>query len=346
MSTALVARSRSAGGRRRGRSSRRLAAGARTAVTESDVLSAPRPPPAWPGDLSRRHGGNPCRSGRRASAERRRLSRSRDQIYFRPLHPRRGNGRAGQGLRARHQGRLGKRGGRCATSETELELEYTPNDYLQIEFGPRVAYYGIHNVPGLGDRNMGGITGFAVDVRSLIVQRKHSPFAVALSVEPEFHNRDETGGERVPSYSVETKLEADAELIKKRLFLAFNLLYQPEATRAAVGGWDKESTLGVSSVLAFQIVPNVVVGVDLWYLRHYQGGAFNSFTGKPSIRAQRSSGRSLQGAHERRLGSSGRRPRNRHRRRARLDGFFPPAGDIADRIRIPRPADEARGPGG
>jgi hypothetical protein len=174
---------------------------------------------------------------------------------------------------------FGKRGGRYATSETELELDYTPNEYLQIELGPRVAYYGIHNVPGLGDRNMGAISGFAVDVRSLIVQREHSPFAVALSVEPEFHNRDETGGERVSSYSVETKLEADAELIKKRLFLAFNLLYQPEATRAAVGGWDKESTLGVSSALAFQIVPNVVVGVDLWYLRHYQGGAFNSFTG-------------------------------------------------------------------
>lgn len=36
---------------------------------------------------------------------------------------------------------------------------------------------------------------------------------------------------------------------------------------------DKKSTL------AFQIVPNVVVGVDLWYLRHYQGVAFNSLTG-------------------------------------------------------------------
>jgi hypothetical protein len=75
--------------------------------------------------------------------------------------------------------------------------------------------------------------------------------------------------------------------------LAFNLLYQPEATRAVVGGWDKKSTLGVSSALAFQIVPNVVVGVDLWYLRHYQGVAFNSFTAMPSIRARRSSGRSL-----------------------------------------------------
>jgi hypothetical protein len=38
-------------------------------------------------------------------------------------------------------------------------------------------------------------------------------------------------------------------------------------------------TLVVSSALAFQILPNVVVGVDLWYLRHYRGVAFNSLTG-------------------------------------------------------------------
>jgi hypothetical protein len=40
-----------------------------------------------------------------------------------------------------------------------------------------------------------------------------------------------------------------------------------------------ESTLGVSSALAYQIVPNVVIGADLWYLRHYDGATFNSFTG-------------------------------------------------------------------
>ena len=72
------------------------------------------------------------------------------------------------------------------------------------------------------------------------------------------------------SYSVETKLE---------LIRTANLLYQPEATRAAAGEWDGKSTLGVSSALAFHIVPNVVVGVDLWFLRHCQSVAFNSFTG-------------------------------------------------------------------
>jgi hypothetical protein len=63
------------------------------------------------------------------------------------------------------------------------------------------------------------------------------------------------------------------------LFLGFNLLYEPETTRADLGMWSKESTFGISSALAFQIAPNVVVGADLWYLRHYEGALFDSFTG-------------------------------------------------------------------
>jgi hypothetical protein len=43
--------------------------------------------------------------------------------------------------------------------------------------------------------------------------------------------------------------------------------------------WDKESTLGGSTALAFQIVPKVAIGAELWYLRHYEGVAFNTFTG-------------------------------------------------------------------
>ena len=59
----------------------------------------------------------------------------------------------------------------------------------------------------------------------------------------------------------------------------FNLLYEPETTRGDLGIWSKESTFGISSALAYQVVPNVVIGADLWYLRHYDGATFNSFTG-------------------------------------------------------------------
>ncbi len=174
---------------------------------------------------------------------------------------------------------FGKRFGRYAATGTALEFEYTPTQFMQVEFGPSVSYYNIHNVPGLDDRNLLSVNGFESDFRFLLLERGPSPFAVTLSVEPEFHSLDETSGASVQNYGLETKIEADTELIKNRLFLAFNLLYEPETTYSAIEGWDNESTLGISSALAFQIIPKVIIGPDLWYLRHYDGVAFNSFTG-------------------------------------------------------------------
>ena len=174
---------------------------------------------------------------------------------------------------------FGKRFGRYAAGISELEFEYTPTQFMQIEFGPTVSYYNIQSVPGLADRNMGGLNGFEADFRSLLIDRGPTPFAVTLSVEPEFHSLDETSGAQVLNTGLETKIEADAELIKNRLFLAFNLLYEPEATYALPSGSDSEATLGASSALAFQVIPNVVIGADLWYLRHWDGAGFNSVTG-------------------------------------------------------------------
>jgi hypothetical protein len=150
---------------------------------------------------------------------------------------------------------------------------------MQIELGPSVSFYNIGGVPGLDDRNLATLNGFEAEFRSVLIDRNPSPIAVTLAVEPEFHSRDETSGAKVVNYGLEIKLEADAELIKNRLYWGFNLLYEPETTRADFGVWERESTFGVSSALALQIIPNVMIGLDLWYLRHYDGAAFNSFTG-------------------------------------------------------------------
>jgi hypothetical protein len=174
---------------------------------------------------------------------------------------------------------FGKRTGTYAATETELEYEFTPNQYMQIELGPTVSYYNISNVTGINDRSMGSLNGFEADFRYLILDRGTSPFAVTLAAEPEWHSRDETTGEKVVNYGVETRVEADAELIKNRLFLGLNLLYEPETTRADLGAWDSETTFGVSTALACQIIPKVVIGAEVWYLRHYEGAAFNTFTG-------------------------------------------------------------------
>lgn len=174
---------------------------------------------------------------------------------------------------------LGKRGGRYGALQSVLEFEYTPTQYSQIEFGPIVSAYDIRGVPGLDDRTSAGIGGFEAEFRSVLVDRGTLPFAVTLAIEPEFHNLDETSGAQVTNYGLETKLEADAELIKNRLYLGFNLLYEAETTGNDLGGWDDESTIGGSVALAWQIIPNVAIGADLWYLRHYDGLTFRTFTG-------------------------------------------------------------------
>ena len=174
---------------------------------------------------------------------------------------------------------LGKRGGRYGATQTAFEFEYTPNQYMQVEFGPIVSAHDIRGVPGLDDRTTAGIGGFEAEFRAVLLDRGALPLAVSLAIEPEFHSIDETGGARVVNYGIETKLEADAELVKNRLYLGVNLLYEPETTRADLGGWADESTLGGSMALAWQIIPDVAIGADLWYLRHYDGLFFNAFTG-------------------------------------------------------------------
>lgn len=174
---------------------------------------------------------------------------------------------------------FGKRGGNYAATLTELEYEYTPNQFMQLEFGPTVSYYDIHGVGGLNDLNLGTFNGFSGTFRSVLVDRGATPLAVTLSLEPEFHSRDETSGTRIVNYELEAKLESDYELINNRLFLASNILYDPEITRGDLGAWFNESTFGISSALAYQIVPKVVVGADFWYLQHYAGVGFNIFTG-------------------------------------------------------------------
>jgi hypothetical protein len=175
---------------------------------------------------------------------------------------------------------FGKRDGRYAVSETKFEYEFTPNQYIQIELGPLAAYYDIRNVTGLDDMNAVKFNGFFAELRYLLLDRgTNSPLAITLSAEPEWHAFDETSGARVVNYGLETKVNADLELIANRLYLGGNLLYEPETTRGDLGVWTQESTLGESVALAYRIRPQVTIGAEAWYLRHYEGIWFNTFTG-------------------------------------------------------------------
>ena len=168
-------------------------------------------------------------------------------------------------------------------SETKLEYEFTPNQYVQFEFGPLVSTHSIKNVTDMDNRSQVAFGGFFGEMRYLLLDRSpSSPLAITLSAEPEWRRSDETSGQHVTNFELELKVNADLELIKNRLYLGANLLYEPEATHDPdhIGaGWEKESTGGVSAALSYRIIPAVFVGAELWYLRHYDGIWFNTYTG-------------------------------------------------------------------
>ena len=234
---------------------------------------------------------------------------------------------------------FGKRFGNYVATGTALEFEYTPTQFMQVEFGPTVSYYNINNVPGLDNRNMLSVNGFESAFRFLLVEHGPSPFAVTLSVEPEFHSLDETSGASVQNYGLETKIEADTELIKNRLFLAFNLLYEPETTGVATMG----TTLGWSNEFdARHIIGARLPDLPEGRYRHrslvfaplrwrcLQLVHWRRRLSRPDLLlADRA-----QGAHQRGVGGSGRRERGRHRVPARSHRLFPRASSFAGRVRI------------
>lgn len=181
------------------------------------------------------------------------------------------------------EARLGRSGGRYWASDSKLEFEFTPSQYVQFEFGPFFFAHNISNVPGLDDRKQVNLGGAFGEIRYLLLDGgPSSPLALTLSAEPEWRRTDETTGSHVNNVELELKLNADVELVKNRLYFGLNLLYEPEGTHDPDGigaGWQRESKLGVSGALSYRITPKVLLGSELWYLRHYDGMWANSFTG-------------------------------------------------------------------
>lgn len=179
--------------------------------------------------------------------------------------------------------RIGKSGGRYFASESKLEFEFTPNQYIQLEFGPLVSAHSISNVRDLDDRQQLGVGGFFGEIRAMLLERgPSSPLALTLSAEPEWRRLDETSGERVNNAELELKLNGDVELIRRRLYAGFNLLFEPEGTHDPdhIGaGWEMEAKAGISGALSYRILPSILIGFEAWYLRHYDGAWLNTFTG-------------------------------------------------------------------
>jgi hypothetical protein len=176
-------------------------------------------------------------------------------------------------------GRFGKRDGHYAATETKYEFEFTPTQFIQIEFGALGSTHNISGVTDLDDRRQVAASGAFAELRYLAIERtSNNPLSVTLAVEPTVRLTDETSGARVRNYEFETTVNADLEILRNRLFAGFNLLYEPEVTWIA-GDVQREATFGGSAALSLRIASNVVLGGELWYLRHYDAANLTAFTG-------------------------------------------------------------------
>ena len=177
-------------------------------------------------------------------------------------------------------GRFGKRDGRYAATETKYEFEFTPSQFIQIEFGALGATHNIRGVTDLDDRNQVAFAGGFAEFRYLAIERtSNNPLSVTVAFEPNVRLIDETSGEHVHNYEFETTINADLELMKNRLYAGFNLLYEPEVTLTATDETLREATFGGSAALAVRLAPNLLIGGEVWYLRHYDSPALTAFTG-------------------------------------------------------------------
>ena len=177
-------------------------------------------------------------------------------------------------------GRFGKRNGHYQATETKYEFEFTPTQFIQIEFGALGATHNISGVSDLTDRREVSLSGAFAELRYLAIERTSAnPLAVTLSIEPTVRRIDETSGDRVRNFEFETKINADLELLRNRLFAGFNLLYEPEITETMISEKLRESKFGGSGALSLRVASNVVIGGEVWYLRHYDSIGLSNFTG-------------------------------------------------------------------
>jgi hypothetical protein len=183
-------------------------------------------------------------------------------------------------LQGRTTGRFGKRAGSYGALSQKIEAEFVPARDLRFSVGAAVAYHDIAGVPGLDDRRQGAFEALSFGVKYRLLDRAHAPFGLAIEAEPQWARLDGTSGAPVDQYGVQLSILLDRELIANRIVAAFNLVYEPEASRSRITGvWSHESNLRVSAAIMAQAQAGIFLGTELRYLRQYEGLGLDRFAG-------------------------------------------------------------------
>ena len=198
--------------------------------------------------------------------------------------------------------KAGKSSGSYATVLQNYEAKFVPIQGLRIGAKAGLAYFDISGVPGLEDRRQGSLQALSFEARYALVDRHNAPFGLTLIAESRWGRVDDISGEPARVYSGMLTVAMDKELIPGRLFGAFNILYDTDATHLRVPDiWQHQSKIGLAAALAVRVQPTLFLGGELRYQRSYDGLGLDAFTGQalfagPTIYLQISKHLAMSGA--------------------------------------------------
>jgi hypothetical protein len=178
-----------------------------------------------------------------------------------------------------------KRDGKYFTAEHHFAFAYNPTDRMHIEIGLGGISTDIKNVTNpvpFDNKRFNGLGFVSTEFKYLILNRgPESPIGLTFVVEPEYAWVDDGDGSKVRKFAVETRLQADTELIPSRLYLGSNIIYEPEVIHPKNGDpTEHESSLTFTGALSYRFVPKFALGAEVQYMRAYDEGiGLNHFAG-------------------------------------------------------------------
>ena len=173
-----------------------------------------------------------------------------------------------------------RRGGHYATLEQEVEYENVPTQNFGYELSAHALAYSIQGVDGLVDAHGVNFSGLSTELRYLVIGRgPGSPIGLTLVAEPEWARFDD-GGQPITDFSNTFRVIADTELIPDHLYGAINLIYIPDIAQSPGESWERSSTWGASTALAYRFTPKVTGGGEIEYYSAFDSLGFRSFQGE------------------------------------------------------------------
>ncbi|MDA9548764.1 hypothetical protein ACM43_30805 [Bradyrhizobium sp. CCBAU 45321] len=177
-------------------------------------------------------------------------------------------------------GAFGKRSGTYAAWANLNQVKYTVSDNFRIAPGFALTGQHISGVPGLADHRDLAFGGVALELRYKLIDRAVAPFGLTLHAQPGWSRIDDASGMHIAQYGAEFAALFDSELVKDRLFAAFNVWYGTGGTREiSTNLWRHDSEMQLQAAISYAVQPDLVFGLGVRYARAYDGGGLDRFLG-------------------------------------------------------------------